>query len=212
MSYIVLWEWFHPARVRNLQEPQAASCGIVVFWCLSSMEDSSWAMWAMASCEKAQHTVQSSCPMLKRRFVFPHVNGLVLIQKFSTVFSNFLFTVLQTLIKAPFPLSKHFLYNIHTLMNTSRATPLSASYPWLLWHTDWSNKGSKHQSSDHNVLYLLSRSHPVCSPVCPRMKSLAVLLSFVFLNLCTCCKKPFVYSLSEFLYLDPHSTYTGKEL
>lgn len=132
MSYIVLWEWFHPARVRNLQEPQAASCGI---------------MWAMASCEKAQHTVQSSCPMWKRRFVFSHVNGLV-IQKFSTVCSNFLFTVLQTLIKAPFSLSKRFLYNIHTLMNTSRATTLSASYPWLLCHTDWGNKGSKHQSSD----------------------------------------------------------------
>lgn len=133
-----------------------------------------------------------------------------LIQKFSTVFSNFLFTVLQTLIKAPFSLSKRFLYNIHTLMNTSRATPLSASYPWLLWQQGikapifWSVIG------EHNLLYLLSLSHPVCSPVCPRMKSLAVLLSFIFLNLCTCCKKPFVYSLSEFLYLDPHSTYSEK--
>lgn len=193
MSYIVLWEWFHPARVRNLQEPQAAGCGI---------------MWAMASCEKAQHTVQS-CPMLKRRFVFSHVNGLVRIQKFSTVFSNFLFTVLQTLIKAPFSLSKRSLYNIHALMNTSRATPLSASYPWLLWQQGikapifWSVIG------EHNLLYLLSLSLSlVCSPVCPRMKSLAVLLSFTFLNRCTCCKKPFVYSLSEFLYLDPHSTYS----
>lgn len=148
MSYILLdLIWFPSSKS---QKPPGTTGSQLrnSLWCLSNMEDSSWAMWAMASCEKAQHTVQSSCPMLKCRFVFPGVNGLVLIQKFSTVFSNFLFTVLQTLIKAPFSLTKCFLYNIHTLMNTSRATPLSASYPWLLWHTDWSNKGSKHQSSD----------------------------------------------------------------